>query len=204
VIGRHDYYLMLAQAVAARANCQGLDVGAVIVKGDRILATGYNGTAAGMPNCLEGGCLRCARRRPGEKKQFKSGTNYDLCSCVHAEANAMATAARFGIPLDGSTLYTTDQPCFSCAKELIQAGVTKVYFIHFWPPNRLVKDDYLRLQGRLSSEQRTPHVPDRTPRERPHCTCPPCVAGRETAVIPATELTSAKQTETNGGRARSG
>ncbi len=55
-----------------------------------------------------------------------SGTDYDLCICVHAESNALLTAGRFGASTDGTTVYTTDQPCFSCSKELIQAGVVKV------------------------------------------------------------------------------
>ena len=148
MIGKHEYYLRIAEAVSARANCRGRQVGAVLVKADRILATGYNGTAAGMPNCLNGGCKRCA-----ERTVFESGTAYDLCSCVHAEANAVASAARFGIAIEGATLYTTHQPCFSCAKELIQAGVDKVYYGEAWPPDERVKEDYIRLQGRLASEE---------------------------------------------------
>jgi dCMP deaminase len=177
---KHDYYLMLAQATAYRSNCTGLDVGAVIVKGDRILATGYNGTASGMPNCLDHGCLRCS-----DREQFESGKGYDLCSCVHAEANAIATAARFGHSLDGATLYCTDQPCFGCSKELIQAGIIKVYFLHEWKPDDRVRDDYMRLQGKLSSERLKRRVPERcplctTPKERRHCPCPSCVRQRTT------------------------
>lgn len=137
--------------MSARANCHGRTVGAVIVKGDRILATGYNGTAAGMPNCRDGGCLRCF-----DREEFESGTAYDLCSCVHAEGNALAAAARFGVAIEGGTLYTTDQPCFGCAKELIQAGIEKVYYIDPWPPDKRVRDDYIRLQDRLAAEQRDP------------------------------------------------
>ncbi len=156
IIGKDDYYLKVAGAVAQRANCLGdFKVGAVMVKSDRVLATGYNGTAVGMPNCLDGGCKRCS-----DRAKFKSGTAYDLCSCVHAEANAIATAARFGIALEGATLYCTHRPCFSCSKELIQAGIVKVYYIDLWPKNGEVqdevRDDYLRLQGQLSSEQRNP------------------------------------------------
>lgn len=147
---RDDYYLALAFAAARRANCRGRKVGAVLVKGDRVIATGYNGTPEGLPNCLDGGCLRCA-----DRDQFVSGTGYDLCICVHAEANALLTAGRYGASTDGSTVYTTDQPCFSCSKELIQAGVDKVYYARTWRPDERVLDDYRRLQERLHAE----HVP---------------------------------------------
>jgi dCMP deaminase len=147
---RDDYYLALAFTAARRANCQGRKVGAILVKGDRVIATGYNGTPEGLPNCLDGGCLRCA-----DRAQFVSGTDYDLCICVHAEANALLTAGRFGASTDETTIYTTDQPCFSCSKELIQAGVVKVYYARTWRPDSRVQADYLRLQQHLNAE----HVP---------------------------------------------
>src|SRR4051812_40358739 len=118
MIAKNDYYMTLAQAVALRANCAGRKVGAVLVLEDRIITTGYNGTPTGMPNCLDGGCTRC-----GDREQFESGTAYDLCLCVHAEANALMTAARHGLAIGGATIYCTHQPCFSCSKELIQANV---------------------------------------------------------------------------------
>lgn len=147
---RDDYYLALAFTAARRANCKGKMVGAVLVKADRVIATGYNGTPEGLPNCLDGGCMRCANRQ-----EFAAGTAYDLCLCVHAESNALLTAGRYGASTDATTLYTTDQPCFSCSKELIQAGVTKVYYARSWSPDPRVRDDYLRLQDRLAAE----HIP---------------------------------------------
>lgn len=147
---RDDYYLALAFTAATRANCRGRKVGAILVKGDRVIATGYNGTPEGLPNCLDGGCLRCS-----DRDSFVSGTAYDLCICVHAEANALLTAGRFGASTDGTTVYTTDQPCFSCSKELIQAGVEKVYYARAWRPDDRVTDDYRKLQERLNAE----HVP---------------------------------------------
>jgi tRNA(Arg) A34 adenosine deaminase TadA len=110
------YFMGIALAVRARANCRGSRVGAVIARDDRIVSTGYNGTPSGMTNCLEGGCLRCAR-----PERYGPGEAYDLCICVHAEQNALLAAARFGIEVQGATLYTTMQPCFGCAKELLQA-----------------------------------------------------------------------------------
>lgn len=126
-----DYYLGVALAVRRKANCTGNRVAAVVVKNKRVIATGYNGVPEGMTNCLDGGCLRCTN--PGG--QFKSGTRYDLCICVHAEQNALLSAARFGIAVEGAHLYTTMQPCFGCAKEILQAKISTVFYIHPWVPS---------------------------------------------------------------------
>jgi len=147
---RDDYYMALAFTAARRANCRGRKVGAVLVKEDRVIATGYNGTPQGITNCLDGGCLRCS-----DRTSFVSGTHYDLCICVHAEANALLTAGRYGASTDQTVVYTTDQPCFACSKQLIQAGVAKVYYARTWTPDVRVADDYRTLQTRLVAE----HVP---------------------------------------------
>src|ERR1044071_9475267 len=125
------YYMGIAMAVREKANCTGNRVGAVVVLENRVISTGYNGVPEGMPNCLDGGCLRC--RNPNG--QFVSGTGYDLCICVHAEQNAILTAARFGISVQDATIYTTMQPCFGCAKELLQAHVKRVVYMHPWMPS---------------------------------------------------------------------
>ncbi|MHB1757862.1 MAG: deoxycytidylate deaminase [Leptospirillum sp.] len=124
------YFMGIAFAVREKANCTGNRVAAVIVKENRVISTGYNGVPEGMINCLDGGCLRC--QNPEER--FPSGTGYDLCICVHAEQNAILAAARFGISVEGATLYTTMQPCFGCAKEIIQAKIAKVVYLHPWTP----------------------------------------------------------------------
>jgi dCMP deaminase len=149
LIAKDDYYMAIAKTVALRSNCVGRSVGAIVVRGDRIVATGYNGTAGGLTNCLDGGCTRCANR-----DLFPSGTAYDLCICVHAEANAIASAARHGIALEGGTLYTTDQPCFSCAKELIQVGIAQVLYLVPWTPDERVAADYHLLQTALHATLR--------------------------------------------------
>src|SRR4051812_24708490 len=122
--GTHEYFMGIALAVRARADCTGNRVGAVIVKDRRIVSTGYNGTPENMPNCSEGGCHRCAHR-----DQYPSGTGYDVCICVHAEQNALLSAARFGIAVEGADIYTTLAPCFTCMKELLQAKGTNVYYL---------------------------------------------------------------------------
>ena len=125
------YYMGIAFAVREKANCTGNRIGAVIVKDNRVICTGYNGVPEGMINCLEGGCLRCQN----PDNQFPSGTGYDLCICVHAEQNALLSAARFGIAVEGATIYTTMQPCFGCAKELAQAKISRVVYLHPWAPS---------------------------------------------------------------------
>lgn len=126
--GRPIYFMGIAQAVRERADCRGQKVGAIIVVDDRIVSTGYNGTPTKMKNCSDGGCLRCANR----DKTYKSGTAYDLCICVHAEQNAILSAARFGISVQGGTVYSTTQPCFGCLKEMLQARIVAVYYLHPW------------------------------------------------------------------------
>ncbi len=124
----HTYFLGIAQAVRERADCRGQKVGAVVVVDNHIVSTGYNGTPSKMKNCSEGGCVRCLNR----DKRDTSGTAYDICICVHAEQNALLAAARFGIKVEGGTVYTTTQPCFGCMKEMLQAGIKTVYYIHPW------------------------------------------------------------------------
>jgi dCMP deaminase len=121
------YFMGIAMAVRSRANCTGRRVGAIIVRDRRILSTGYNGTPTKMTNCEEGGCHRCA-----QPDEYPSGSGYDVCICVHAEQNALLAAARFGVALEGCTIYTTLQPCFGCLKELLQANVREVCYLHPW------------------------------------------------------------------------
>ncbi len=122
------YFLRIAQLVATRATCLRRTVGAVIVRDKRILATGYNGAPNGVPHCFElpGGCLREAMHIP-------SGQRQELCRGLHAEQNAILQASAFGVSLKGSEIYVTHQPCVTCAKMLINAGITRVVFIGSYP-----------------------------------------------------------------------
>ena len=156
--GDDDYFMGVAIAVRRKANCTGNRVAAIIVKDKRIISTGYNGTPAGMTNCLEGGCLRCSN----PNGQFASGTGYDLCICVHAEQNALLAAARFGISVEGAAMYTTMQPCFGCSKEILQARIAQVIYLHPWIPrsadpamDQLMKAEYARITSRFEIRQLT-------------------------------------------------
>ena len=162
------YYLGEAISIAARAECAGQHVGAVIVgAGNRVLSTGYNGAPEGWGNCSDGGvCPRCDLR-----DHYGPGNAYDKCICVHAEMNAIAAAARYGMALDGATAFVTHQPCFTCAKEMVQAGIERVYFAIALPVGESVpagksesvrRDDlYLkRTEARLLGQLQAVHVKD--------------------------------------------
>lgn len=120
----HEYFLMLAKMVSVRSTCNSRKIGAVIVKNNRILATGYNGAVHGAPHCTDQGPDFCLRRSIGAHDSEK----YNYCLSSHAEVNAVNQAARFGISLEGATLYCTLEPCNWCFKQLIQAGIREIYF----------------------------------------------------------------------------
>jgi dCMP deaminase len=109
----------VARVVARRATCLRRRVGAVLVRDNRILATGYNGAPSGVTHCLDTGCLR-------ERLGVPSGERHELCRAVHAEQNVIIQAAQYGVTTAGSTLYVTCQPCFICAKMLVNAGIRRV------------------------------------------------------------------------------
>jgi dCMP deaminase len=125
------YFLLIALAARTRADCIGRHHGAVVAREGRVVSTGYNGTPFGMPNCSEGGCFRCKQRL--DNNTPRSGA-YDVCICVHAEQNAILTAARFGQQTLGGSMTCTTQPCFGCLKELLQVGITEVRYLHPWDP----------------------------------------------------------------------
>ncbi|MBN1878923.1 cytidine/deoxycytidylate deaminase family protein [bacterium] len=108
--------------IARRSTCLRRKVGAVIVKENQILATGYNGVPSGIRHCSQqGGCLR-------EQLAVPSGQRHELCRGLHAEQNAIIQAAVHGSSIKGGTLYCTTMPCIVCIKMLINAGIKKVVF----------------------------------------------------------------------------
>lgn len=120
----HEYFMLLAKLVSVRSTCNSRKIGAVITKNNRILATGYNGAVHGAPHCIDRGPDFCLRRSIGAHDADK----YNYCLSSHAEVNALDQAARFGIPLDGATLYCTLEPCNWCFKQLIQSGIREIYY----------------------------------------------------------------------------
>ncbi len=122
----HEYFLQLAVQAATRSTCLRRQVGAVLVRDKRALATGYNGAPRGVAHCLDVGCLR-------DQLGIPSGERHELCRAIHAEQNAIIQAAVHGVAIDGSVLYCTHQPCVLCAKMLINCGVREVHFIEGYP-----------------------------------------------------------------------
>jgi dCMP deaminase len=121
-----DYFAELVEIVAKRSTCLRRKVGAVIVKDNRIVASGYNGVPKGLEHCSSFGCMR-------EKEQVPSGERHELCRGVHAEMNAIAQAAEYGIAIKGSVVYCTHQPCVLCSKLIINCGIVKVYVKNGYP-----------------------------------------------------------------------
>jgi len=115
-----EYFMDIALKVAERGTCDRAHVGAIIVRDRRILTTGYNGSPAGLPHCDDVGHLivdgHCVRT-------------------LHAEQNAIIQAAYHGVSVKGGTIYVTHQPCLTCAKMIINAGIKRVVYAGEYPDN---------------------------------------------------------------------
>lgn len=142
------YFIEIAHLVSTRATCPRRAVGAVIVRDKRIVATGYNGAPAGLPHCPP----------DGEKNDWPKGCMISgHCSrSLHAEQNCLLQAAKIGVACDGTTIYVTCQPCNTCAKMIINAGVARVIYEGEYPDDfslELFKDSQMDVfryvKGRL-------------------------------------------------------
>ncbi len=124
-----DYFFGIAKVVSGRATCPSRSVGCVIVDPEEhsILATGYNGAPAGSPHCGEA----CENR--------VSGSSYEKCQAVHAEANAIVQAAKNGVSTKGSYMYLTTTPCVFCSRLIINAGVKKVLATSAYPQHEAIE-----------------------------------------------------------------
>lgn len=109
----NEYFMDMAKMVATRATCNRLQVGALIVRERRAIASGYNGSVSGDVHCLDVGCKvvdgHCIRT-------------------IHAESNAILQCAKFGVSTKDADLYVTHFPCLNCSKQIIQAGIRKVIY----------------------------------------------------------------------------
>ena len=108
-----QYFMAQSYVVALRSTCTRLNVGAVIVRDNRIIASGYNGSIVDSAHCIDHGCYiidgHCVRT-------------------VHAEANAILQCARFGVTTEKTDLYVTHFPCLQCCKMIIQSGISRVFY----------------------------------------------------------------------------
>ncbi|MFQ6128263.1 MAG: cytidine/deoxycytidylate deaminase family protein [Thermoplasmata archaeon] len=122
-ISRDRYYLNIAADVSKRSTCTRHKIGAIVVNGDEIKSTGYNGNPRGLPHCDEIGCIR-------DIENISSGERMEVCTGVHAEMNALLQA---GKGAKGGTLYSTIIPCNTCAKMIINAGIKRVVYLNDYP-----------------------------------------------------------------------
>lgn len=134
-----EYFMEMAKLVAKRSTCLRRSVGAVLVKDKRILSTGYNGAPRGLKHCIDIGCMR-------QKLKIPSGQRHELCRALHAEQNALIQASLYGISVEGSLLYATNQPCVICAKMLINAGIKEIIIGEGYPDKMAM--DFLK-QARI-------------------------------------------------------
>lgn len=122
-------FMDVAKLIATWSSCirENRQIGAVIVRENRIIATGYNGSPSGVKSCLERGeCLR-------DKLNIESGTKQEICYSVHAEQNAIAQAARMGHAVNGGTIYITHSPCSICSRIIINSGIKRIVYAENYP-----------------------------------------------------------------------
>ena len=114
--------MTITRQVAERSTCTRAKVGAVIVRDKNILATGYNGAPAGMPHCIDVGCLVYQSKTPDgeiEENCFRT---------IHAEINAIAQAAKNGSGIKDGSIYITHTPCIHCLKVLVNTGIKEIFY----------------------------------------------------------------------------
>lgn len=116
------YFMDLAQVVSSRGTCDRKKVGAALVRGKRVVATGYNGALPGLPHCDEVGHDLIQTLGPDGKPAP------NCVRTVHAEANAVSQAARYGVALEGATAYVNTYPCWPCFRLLATAGIVRVVY----------------------------------------------------------------------------
>lgn len=117
-----EYFMRIAVEVSGRSTCERKHVGAVIVRDRNILSTGYNGSIAGLPHCDEIGHMM---------------ENGHCVATIHAEANAILQAAKNGVNINGTSIYTTASPCWNCFKLIVNAGMRRILFGEFYRDERI-------------------------------------------------------------------
>lgn len=142
-----EYFLMLAKLAATRSTCLAFPVGAVIVKNKQVVATGYNGSPSGSAHCTAQGYCYPGLSSCDASKSMPS-------RAVHAEANAIAQAAKHGIATTGASIYVTLEPCLSCLKLIISAGIKEVFYetIFNGGDSAIVRDSFVK-EGLVTLKQ---------------------------------------------------
>ena len=143
-----EYFMVIAKIVSTRSTCNSRPTGAVVVRDKHILTTGYNGSMPGAPHCSDeppvDGQPFCYRRHMHIGEYDK----YNFCRSSHAEANAIAQAARFGISLEGATLYATLAPCYVCLKLIAGARIRAVFYEYAYESSDPERDEFWKTAAR--------------------------------------------------------
>ncbi|MCH7613094.1 MAG: deaminase [Candidatus Marinimicrobia bacterium] len=123
-ISWEKYFMNIAREVATRSTCDRKHIGAVVARDKTILSTGYNGSIRGLPHCdevghemIDGHCIRT----------------------THAEANAIAQAAKNGVRVDEAEIFVTASPCYTCFKLIANSGIKTIYYDEFYRDERILK-----------------------------------------------------------------
>ena len=145
-----EYFMKMAYLVSERSTCLRHHVGAVIVKNNHLISSGYNGSPSGTKDCTELGCLR-------DQLGIKSGTRHEVCRAVHAEQNAIIQAALHGPSTEGATIYCTHSPCVICAKMVVNAKIKRfVTCIHY--PDTTYEELFQEVGVKFEIMERPPLV----------------------------------------------
>ena len=138
-LGWHEYFMCVAHLISRRATCTRGHVGAVIVRDNNILSTGYNVAPSGLPHCNETNCKIYRSIHP-------DGTVEENCvNTIHAEINAIAQAAKHGASIKDADIYITASPCIHCLKVLINVGIKTIYYDKPYKIEHIA--ELLRLSG---------------------------------------------------------
>jgi dCMP deaminase len=141
---KHNIFLDIAENISLFSTCASRQVGAIYVKDDRILSTGYNGVPSGHTHCNEIFNVNLPDYKRSEHTEWSSINE------IHAEMNGIVYAAKNGINLENSILYCTISPCHECAKNLINLNIKKIYFRKYYDGlniNNNTLKNYLKHSG---------------------------------------------------------
>lgn len=133
----HSSFMKIVDIVSELGTCERRQVGAVLVRNRRILATGFNGTPPGSPHCNDEIC-------PGRKAP--SGSSLSLCSAVHAEMNCLVYCARYGVSAMNSVLYVSCEPCDDCMKLIETVGIEYVFYKEPYPTKMSALRKYFKAK----------------------------------------------------------
>ncbi len=155
------YFLDIAYMASTRSQCPRRRVGAVLVQGKKLLGTAYNGAPMGVPDCSEAGCMLAEELEVTQVDGKEEVVKKQRCiRTIHAEQNLLLFTDR--VDREGSTVYVTDQPCWTCANMLANSGITEIVYHRPYPKDSDKVEELMRRKGialrRLESYEPPPGV----------------------------------------------